>query len=305
VEVRLPLALLSCSLAFAQEIEAVEAKAPKRALADAFPGDRGIAKDKRVLLHEDFESAEWHKRWSNVKGLGKQTVVQGEVAHAGKRAVRITATRDENTGGHLYRMLKTGAETLHLRFYVRFEKEHGFVHHFVHLCGYHPATPWPQGGAGVRPDGGKRFSTGIEPTGVWGRFEPPGVWNFYSYWCEMNPARDGKYWGNVVRPRPDRKVARDRWICVEVMLKCNDLGKRNGEQALWLDGKPAGRWSGYRWRTISDLKVNAVWMLYYITGNESRQNRVASPRRRSVVWFDDIVAATTYVGPRVSPKSRR
>ena len=72
------------------------------------------------------------------------------------------------------------------------------------------------------------IETGIEPMGGWGRFPPPGVWGFYSYWCEMKESRDGKFWGNVVRPRIDQKITRDRWICVEIMLQCNESSKRNG-----------------------------------------------------------------------------
>ena len=39
-------------------------------------------------------------------------------------------------------------------------------------------------------------------------------------------------------------------------------------------------------------------MLYYLTGNEARQNRDRNPPKSSTVWFDDIVAATAYIGPR-------
>jgi len=289
---------LLCTVGLAQEIEAVAPERFERAIAARYKNDKGIAKDPRVVLHEDFEAKDWARRWSNVKGAGKQTVVTEKTVHAGRRALQITATSGENTGGHLYRMLKPGHFTLFLRFYVRFGKSHGYVHHFVHLCGYGPPTPWPQGGAGERPAGDKRFSTGIEPTGVWGAHPPPGVWNFYSYWCEMKRARDGKFWGNSVRPKPERKVPRDRWTCIEIMLRCNRPEKRDGEQALWIDGKAAGRWRGYRWRTTADLKVNAVWMLYYLTGNEARQNRDKRPPARSMVWFDDIVAATHYIGPQ-------
>ncbi len=179
-----------CILVFplaAQEIRPTQQKTPKKGIATRYPGDLGIKKDARVLLHADFESKDWAKHFSEIKGRGKQTVIDVEASHAhgGDRALRITATRGKDTGGHLYRSLGRGHDRIHLRFYVKFEKAHGYVHHFVHLCGYHPPTRWPQGGAGSRPRGDKRFSTGIEPMGNWGRVEPPGAWGFYSYWCEM------------------------------------------------------------------------------------------------------------------------
>jgi hypothetical protein len=140
--------------------------------------------------------------------------------------------------------------------------------------------------------------------GDWGRLGPPGAWGFYSYWCEMRAARDGKFWGNVVRPAAEQKVARGVWTCVEIMLQCNDPKRRDGAQALWIDGKPVGQWSGYRWRTSAQFGVNGVWLLYYITPNAARQNRVTKPPAAQTVWFDDIVVAREYIGPRVEAGER-
>lgn len=264
-------------------------------LAAKYPGDAGISKDKRVVLVEDFESGEL-KQWSETKDPEFT-----DEAHSGKKAMRFTATLGEDTGGHLYKMLEPARETLHFRFYVKFPKEHEYVHHFVHLTGYHPPTRWPQGGAGERPEGDKRFSTGIEPWGEWGKRPSPGAWNLYTYWCEMKKSGDGKYWGNSFRPETPAVAEKDRWTCVEFMIKCNTVGKADGEQAFWIDGKGIGRWGGIRWRTSEDLAVNGVWLLYYITDTAVKQNKVQNPRKDSHVYFDDIVVATEYVGPMKRP----
>ncbi|MHC4607830.1 MAG: hypothetical protein ACYTAF_13030, partial [Planctomycetota bacterium] len=188
-------------------------------------------------------------------------------------------------------------------------KEHGYIHHFVHLTGYNPPTRWPQGGAGERPKGDERFSTGIEPWGDWGRHPPPGAWHFYTYWCEMKAAPDGKYWGNGFGPEKPVPVVRDKWICVEIMLKCNSApGRKDGEQALWIDGKKIGSWSGIRWRKDKKLKVNGLWMLYYITPNAARQNKVEDPRKVNRVRFDEIVVSKSYIGPlkkKKKPKRKK
>ena len=87
--------------------------------------------------------------------------------------------------------------------------------------------------AGNRPRGDKSFWTGIEPFGKdW-------TWDYYTYWCEMrgSPPR-GQTWGNSFIRDDQLKVERGRWICVEVMVKMNDVGDTNGEMALWIDGKP-------------------------------------------------------------------
>ena len=48
----------------------------------------------------------------------------------------------------------------------------------------------------------------------------------------------GQEWGNTFEIGvPSRGVAREKWICLEVMVKMNDIGDSNGEQAYWLDGK--------------------------------------------------------------------
>jgi len=53
---------------------------------------------------------------------------------------------------------------------------------------------------------------------------------------------------------------------------------------------------GFRWRTHADLKINFFWLLFYVTENAGRQNRVTAEKENRV-WFDDIVVATEYIGP--------
>lgn len=257
-------------------------------------GDKGLRDDKRVVFVEDFEEPEFRKRWMEVKEPSEKLRL---VDDRGGKSLEIPSDLDKDTGGHLYRMLEKGLETAHLRFYVWFEPEHTYVHHFVNLMGYNPGTRWPQGHAGTKPEGHERFTTGIEPWGDWGRAKPPGVWNFYSYWCEMKKAPDGKYWGNSFRPKPDVQVERGKWVCVEIMVKCNTVGKADGEQAFWIDGKCAGRWGGIRWRTAKELAVNGVCLSYYMTDRVSRSEG-QEPRKKNRVRFDDVVLATEYIGPK-------
>jgi hypothetical protein len=262
--------------------------------AVAAPANDRLAAD--PVFSEDFEHFD-RKNWDEF-GEAPDAVEVVPGGHRGGKCVQITATLGENTGAHLYKMLDPGLDTCHLRFYVKFEKGHGYVHHFVHLVGYNPPTRWPQGGAGERPLGDERFSTGMEPWGNWGKYGPPGAWNFYSYWCEMKASGDGRFWGNSFAPKEPAKVETGRWICVEIMLKCNsEPDKSDGEQALWLDGKAVGRWGGFRWRTTDDLKVNGVWMLYYITETARDQNRFRDQPKVNRVWFDDVVVAESYIGP--------
>jgi len=301
-------------------------------LAAQYPGDAGIARDPHVLLAEDFETgtlADLAKRWDSVSNKdGKVMAFSEDVppGSRGRRSLQMTATLGENTGGHLYTRLPRGEDTVYARFYVKFARDAEYIHHFVTLGGYQPPTRWPQGGAGERPRGDERVTVGIEPTGDYGRFPAPGIWNFYAYWHEMKISADGRYWGNSLRPPTPAPAPRDRWQCVELMLKLNSApALHDGELALWLDGQPMarfargarrGQWTGmgfslakeggepfegFCWRSSPDLHVNFFWLLHYVTENSARQNRVAEPRRTNSVWFDDIVVSTAYVGPLRAP----
>ncbi len=291
-------------------------------IASKYPGDKGIEKDPDVIFCEKFDKgsvADASDYWDNVKG-GEIMKLSNRFPEgsADDQSLLITHVGGEGTGGHLYRRLLPGFETVFARFYVKFAEDCAPIHHMgTHLGGYSPATRWPQGAAGLKPDGSNRFTSGVEPYGK--KWE----WDFYTYWQGMPVHGDGKYWGTPFlaggRARP--KVERGKWICVEMMIKLNkETRKRDGEQAFWLDGKlvryedqvvshvgrgfPKGRWmggwwrpdvtskdafDGFRWRTAKHLSVNYVWAYVYITEAEKGH--------KSKVWFDNIVVAKKYIGP--------
>ena len=331
---RAPMAMLACIglvglLLVCSQGSVTQNRLPEGpGLADRYPGDVGLAEDPQVLLHEDFETGtldDIAARWDDASNQGgKVLALSNDVpgTGSGKRSLQMTATLGKNTGGHLYRVLPCEVETAFARFYVKFPEDAQYIHHFVHLGGYHPSTRWPQGGAGTRPEGDERVTVGIEPHGDYGRYPAPGIWSFYCYWLDMRISADGRYWGNALRPVEPAQVPRDRWQCVEIMLKLNsDPTAYDGELALWLDGKltadfvqgvQRGEWSGmgfdlvedggqpfegFRWRTSTDLKINFLWLLHYVTENAARQNNVADPDPVNSVWFDDVAVATSYIGP--------
>jgi len=286
-------------------------------LALKYPEDVGIANDPNVVFAEDFESGSLEAvqvRWESVKNVaGMALSADVPTGSHGRHSLLMTHIGGQGTGAHLYRRLRPGYDKLHVRFYVKFDPDCWPIHHFVHVGGYNPPTAWPQGGAGIRPNGDERFSTGVEPFGEKWR------WDFYSYWMEMRSSPDNHSWGHDFINDSELKVERGRWICVELMMKMNDPpAQRNGEQALWIDGRPwvkdgqlvshlgpgfpKGKWvwdsflpdsqgepfEGFRWRQNEELKLNFLWLLLYITK--------APPGHVSKVWFDDIVVAQEYIG---------
>ena len=113
----------------------------------------------------------------------------------------------------------------------------------------------------------------------------------------LGGAPDGiNYWGNGFGPDEPRLIKKDRWYTIEFMVEANDPGEKNGRQAFWVDGELVGEFGGFAWRTDPALKVNAFWLLFYVTGNEASQNQVEQTEV-SRVWFDNVVVARDYIGP--------
>ncbi len=267
-------------------------------LAQAFPGDAGIRTHPDVIFADDFEAGAIGEGWDEVGNKGGR-VLSFEAPGGtgtnglGRRSLRVEAHLGEDTGGGLTRWFEP-ADTVFIRFHVRFAEDCDYVHHFVTLRankGLKGRDRWSGfGGAGLKPEGDERFSTAIEPWGNWGRWQPPGRWNFYSYWHAMEASRDGKYWGNGFGVPDAPVIPRGRWIAVEFMLKHNSPGQPDGEQAFWIDGKLTGHWDGISWRRTESLKANALTLESYFTDRWTRHPV-------NVVWFDNVVIARRYIGP--------
>src|SRR5512138_1670981 len=189
-------------------------------IAAKFKADSGIAAQPAVIFADDFESSELGARWDE-GAANKSKVLSLAPAGSGpcgRQCMKVEARLGENQGGGLTKWFEP-ANLLFIRFYVRFDTNCDYVHHFVTLRankGLRGGDKWSGfGGAGLLPAGDERFSTAIEPWGNWGRWTPPGRWNFYSYWHEMEKSGDGKYWGNSFGVPAAPVIPRDRWVCVE------------------------------------------------------------------------------------------
>jgi hypothetical protein len=307
----------------------------KEGLAARYPGDAGLERDPSVVFIENFEQDSIDalcKRWDTASDRAGMSFSE-EIPAGSSGRKSLIMERTKGPGAQLYRRLKNksggwGYDRIFARYYVKFDPECGELHHFGPCLGGNiPATPWPSVKAGQPTDGAKSFWSGIEPFGKsW-------VWDFYTYWWEMrgSPPR-GQTWGNSFIRDRNLKVEKGRWICVEQMIQMNAVGDSNGEQALWIDGElvshlgkgfPKGLWTydkftpgkggggirwdhakdaperftvaeggvpfeGFRWRTVPELNVNCVWL--YIYTEKPAGHRIK-------VWYDDVVVATSYIGP--------
>ena len=265
-------------------------------LAAAFPGDAGLNTNVQVIFADNFEAGKLGAGWDETGNKGGQVLrfAPSEPALGlGQRCLRVEAHLGQDTGGGLTKWFAP-ADPVFIRFYTRFDAACDYVHHFVTLRanqGLRGGDKWTGfGGAGLKPAGDERFSTAIEPWGNWGRWAPPGRWNFYSYWHEMVASPDGKYWGNSYGVPTAPLILRDRWICVEFMLKHNTPNRPDGEQAFWIDGVLQGHWKGFNWRKTASLQANALTLESYITDRWTKN-------ATNVVCFDNVVIARRYIGP--------
>ncbi|MBC8001914.1 MAG: hypothetical protein H7X97_04925 [Opitutaceae bacterium] len=332
IKTRIVSAVLLFALGFMVDLPT---QAATNGIASRYPGDAGIERDPRVLFTENFEEdsiATLAARWETV-GARESMSFAGDVPAGSRGKQSLLMDRQKGAGGQLYRRLKNqsggwGYDRVFARYYVKFAEDCGEIHHFgTCLGGNNPPTSWPSVKAGQPTDGAKSFWSGIEPFGsAW-------TWDFYTYWADMrgSPPR-GQTWGNSFVRDPKLKVEKTRWICVEQMIRMNDVGDSNGEQALWIDGQPIahlgkgfpkGRWifdkfspgeggRGQRWNQTKgdreEFDVPAGGAPFegfrWRTVPELNVNYVwlyvytAKPDGHRIrAWFDDVVVATEYVGP--------
>lgn len=270
-----------------------------------------------IIFREDFESFSINQvqdNWDDKK-YTEDMSFSNDVPEGskGKQSLMMTYIAGKNEGGHLFKSFPKGYETLYARFYIKFLTRNSKIHHLVKLGGYYPVTQYPQGFAGLKPNGKDFFISGIESpeSKDWG-------WGFYTYWMHMHGSINSKYWGNVFLPESIEIIPKGKWICVEFMIKMNNpVEEFNGEQAFWVNGKKilelgkgfpkihqnggyykesssGQEFEGFQWRIDDKLKLNFFWLNYYMTkGVEGEIDQIL---------FDDIVISTKYIGPMNSSK---
>ena len=256
-----------------------------------------------VVFSEDFESGLLGDRWERYSEDPALNGFEERVSfvHSRRKSYRITAlankAEEKTSRGYAYKesdswiraWLLTGYDRLFIRFYVKFAKDFdsGGGMHWVGVAGFKAEDPRSMlGHAGQKPDGTDRFSASLDPVPVDG-VDPPGKLAFYNYWPEMKRSADGRYWGNFFFPDTPFYIEREKWYCIEIMVKANDPGRKNGEQALWVDGDKIMHFDGFRWRDVDTLKLNFISMGLYIGYCE----------KDCTYWIDDLVISTDYVGP--------
>jgi len=286
-----------------------------RGLAAKYPGDAGIEKDPAVVFADGFEDIEdammetsayeqSGKKWDNAWG----TILisrDPENVHSGRQAIEVTHRQPMRSHG-AEKHLEPGFDVLFVRYYMKYAKEFPGCHHTgMAILGAAPGVNLGNS-TGVRPDGRNHFTALVDTIPPWNgpSPDPPGYMDIYCYhmdqgrkWGDIlfpngdiQPAENVGLFGEHFIPRPNIMAERGRWYCYELMVKANTPGERDGRVAFWVDGKLAGDFPNLRLRSVETLKANYIVIVSYSS----------SKHPNTTHWYDDVVAATSYIGPQVA-----
>jgi hypothetical protein len=285
-------------------------------IAAKYPLDRGIDRDPSVIFADDFEAAssarDIRRKWDALVHEDNISIVEDAAApNGGRKSMLIAIPRqDEPLAVEAARTLRETQDVLFLRWYMKFDAgwlvPGGSVHNGASVSSKYNergrATP------GIRADGRNKFLVNCECENSTGK--APGLLNVYVYWPEQadrwgdhfypsgtvipfSSTRSGAAtFGKGFAPRPDLSPEPGRWHCYEYMVKANAPGRRDGRIAIWVDGRLAADFPNLRLRDVEDLRIDRFGLGLYIASNTARTN---------LKWHDDVVAATSYIGPVAVP----
>lgn len=88
----------------------------------------------------------------------------------------------------------------------------------------------------------------------------------------------------------DIDIESGQWYAVELMVKPNTPGVKDGEIKLWINGVLQLHYTGQNLRGNITRGVNSFWITSYFGGQ-------ATIHPEQSVWYDNIVVSKNYVGP--------
>jgi len=160
------------------------------------------------------------------------------------------------------------------------------------------------GGPGRRPNGSDFFLVNIENARE--SEAEPGYTSAYVYHPEQDDVY-GEHWfpdgsttngtqsfGSFFVARPKVIPARGAWICFEMLVRLNTPGSRDGRVAVWQDGHLVADWQNVRFRDVDTLKIDQIQL----------ENGGQRSTQQNDKWYDNLVLATSYIGPMVSSSSQ-
>ena len=268
-------------------------------IAASYPNDSGIATNANVVFADGFDSYTSVSQMSgNYNGYFQQNNFALDTSNffGGSKSLRI---RMPQTGTDVWNaLIKTISPTrdkLFVRAYARYSPNYSGVneaHNGMRLTG----TPYL--GPGRRPTGRDFFLVNLENSRYRGEGEP-GYTHAYVYHPEQDDIY-GEIWdsdgttingaqsfGPFFVPRPKTIPARGVWICFEMLVQMNTPGSRDGRIAFWQNGSLIADWQDVRFRDVTTVKIDELQL----------ENGGKSSTQVNDKWYDNLVIATSYIGP--------
>ncbi len=239
-----------------------------------------------ILFHCDFESDTWFQQWGERQVPVRVELVDSDPALrfeplAGK-ALRVKIDKDGHYGLSLaYRFQKQlgyEPEEIYFRYYLRFADDWNPTRggKLPGIGGTYGRAGW--GGRPVHGDDGWS-ARGLFEGQKNGR-TPIG---FYCYHMDMR-GRYGSGW------RWDRGLLENnRWYCIEQHAKLNQPGQADGILRGWVDGDLAFEKTDIRFRSVDKLKIETVWINFYLGGTWNSQSEHHA-------YIDDVVISKSPIG---------
>ena len=277
-------------------------------IAARYPGDVGIASDPAVIFVDDFESyasaAGLPSRWNEVFHSANIRIASepGNFL-SGSKALEFTVPKQSGeSSNHAGKYVSPERDVLFLRYYAKFDAGFNALgsSHNGNTVSARYCCP------GQRADGYNKFLVSYEA----GRWETvtanPGSLNIYVYHPDQRDVYGDHFYptgrilpfdktpgdfGPEFVARPEVVPVLGRWYCYELMVKANTPGQRDGRIAMWLDGKLIADFPNLRLRETSALKIDRFTIDLHVGSNT-----LAVAKK----WYDNVVAATSYIGPMVS-----
>ena len=272
-------------------------------IAAAYPNDTGITSNPNVLFadgYESYTSASQLISSGNYNNYFQQQNITPDTSTfaGGAKSLRIRMPQSgSEVSNAIVRPISPTRDVMFMRVYARYAPNYTGVnsaHNAMRITGNYT-------GPGRRPNGTDFFLVNIEHS-HWSNEPQPGWTHAYVYHPEQTDVY-GEHWfsdGTVTNgsfsfgpyfvPRPNVAPTRGTWQSFEMMVQLNTPGSRDGRVAAWQEGVLVADWQNIRFRDVTTLKIDEIQL----------ENGGQGSTQVNDKWYDNLVIATSYIGPKVT-----
>ena len=274
-------------------------------IAARHPNDANIASHPNVIFADDFESyasaSNLSSRWNeayHLPNLRIETNSANVFAGAKSLGMSVPVIKGEVSNTAI-KYVNPELDVLFVRFYAKFDAN------FDVLGSSHNGSTIQSkySGPGIPANGTNKFVVSYEAGRDAAGDPNPGKLNAYIYHPEQRDIwGDHFYPTGIITPftatphnfgrnfvsRANVTPTLGQWHCYEYMVKVNTPGQRDGRIALWYDGRLIADFLNLRLRDTTALRIDKFTIDLHVNGTTSAVTKK---------WYDNVVAATSYIGP--------